>query len=123
MDDIDHWRKRVDTQLSQLAINTSCQPGKLLGNNEENPRGHIAAVTLHSGKELDVVQKENTPEVADCCRSPGKMAVDSLVRLPSNSPPQTPGDSTFDIGCQLFPCLLLQPCLSSHLVLGLKRAL
>ncbi|KAK9669418.1 hypothetical protein RND81_13G128300 [Saponaria officinalis] len=48
-------QKMMETQIAQLAQkfnDSSKTQGQLLGKTEENPRGHVHAVTLRSGKEL-----------------------------------------------------------------------
>lgn len=67
LDDIDIWRKGVDSQLAHLAVHAPRQSGKLPGNNEENPRGNhtVAAVTLRSGKDLDKDLEKKRGETAE----------------------------------------------------------
>ena len=53
--EIDIWRKSVDTQIGQLAARIPRQSGALPGSSEPNPKGktgHVAAVKLRSGHQL-----------------------------------------------------------------------
>ena len=60
LEDLDTWRKSVDTQLATLSQQVPRPQGQLPAHPDENPRGHIAAITLRSGKNLQV-PKEATP--------------------------------------------------------------
>ena len=44
--------KRSDTQLGNLAQQMPRPQGQLPGHPDENPKGHIAAISLRIGKEL-----------------------------------------------------------------------
>ena len=67
--EFDVWRRSVDTQLGNLAQQMPRPQGQLPGHPDENPKGHIAAISLRSGKELPgrraeeekAREKESTP--------------------------------------------------------------
>ena len=50
--DIDAWKKSVDSQLGHLASIIPRALGQFPSKIEENPRGHIAAMNLRSGKQM-----------------------------------------------------------------------
>ena len=65
LDDLETWKKGVDSQLGHLASVILRASGNLLGKTEENPRAHIAAVTLRSGKETQLKQAAAQPSHVD----------------------------------------------------------
>ena len=50
--DLEAWKQGVETQLGNLAQQVPRPQGQLPGRPEENPRGHIAAINLRSGRNL-----------------------------------------------------------------------
>ena len=65
LDDLEAWKKGVDSQLGHLA---SCIPrasGSLPGKTEENPRGHIAAMDLRSGRKLSDSAKKTKDAIPE----------------------------------------------------------
>ena len=52
LDDLETWKKGVDSQLRHLASAIPRASGSLPGKTKENPRGHVAAIDLRSGKKL-----------------------------------------------------------------------
>ena len=65
LNDIDVWKRSVDSQLGHLASIIPRAAGNLPGKTEENPRNHIAAVTLRSGKATQQPRQEHEEEVVD----------------------------------------------------------
>ena len=52
LDDLETWKKGVDSQLGHLASVIPRASGSLPGKTEENPRGHVALINLRSGRKL-----------------------------------------------------------------------
>ena len=60
LDDLETWKRGVDSQLGHLASAIPRASGNLSGKTEENPRAHIAAVTLRSGREMQPSQVDGS---------------------------------------------------------------
>ena len=60
LNDFEAWKKGVDTQLATLAQQVPRPQGQLPAHPDENPRGHIAAINLRSGRNLQD-PREATP--------------------------------------------------------------
>ena len=53
LNDIDAWKRSVDSQLGHIASLIPRAAGNLPSKTEENPKGHhLAAMNLHSGKKM-----------------------------------------------------------------------
>jgi len=97
LNDLEAWKKGVDTQLATLSQQVPRAQGQLPAHPEENPRGHIAAVTLRGGKSLPEpstkpqAQKEVLPRSLPTRqdRAEGK----DQGNAPSSSTTKSPTDS------------------------------
>ena len=85
LEDLESWKKRVDSQMANLAESVPRQPGRLPGRPEVNPRSHtVAAMTLGSGKELEVVGEQEKEEDVAQQENAGRPA--NNTGRPSTSP-------------------------------------
>ena len=52
LDDLEAWKKGVDSQLGNLASSILRASGNLPGKTKDNPMGHVATMDLRSGRKL-----------------------------------------------------------------------
>ena len=63
LEDLEQWKKGMETKVANIAASIPRQQGRLPGQADENPKGHqIAVITLRSGKELMDVEPRNKGE-------------------------------------------------------------
>ena len=60
LDDLETWKRGVDSRLGHLASAIPRASGNLSGKTEENPRAHIAAVMMRSEREAQPGQVDIT---------------------------------------------------------------
>ena len=60
LNDIDSWKRSVDSQLGHLASLIPRASGTLPGKTEENPRNHITTMDLRSGKKMSELKEKTT---------------------------------------------------------------
>ncbi|XP_010531787.1 PREDICTED: uncharacterized protein LOC104808007 [Tarenaya hassleriana] len=70
--------KLIDNQIAQLASSSQRPSGSLPGKSETNPREHVNAITLRSGKQVDA---EDRPMVEQ-----GKSSKTAAVDIPGDEP-------------------------------------
>ena len=96
LDDFETWKRGVDSQLGHLASAIPRASGNLPGKTEENPRAHIAAVTLRSGREtqpnqVDMTKGDESP-APGCGEQQQRTCDGSTTASGGDSSEASPGD-------------------------------